>query len=483
VLLDDSHNAELIRHVHPPDWVNPTPPGRYNLVVIGGGTAGLISALGAAGLGARVALVERYLLGGDCLNFGCVPSKALLAAAHRAHMSGRKGPEAFTQALDEVRRLRAAIGAHDSARRMADAGIDVYFGDPCFVDKNVIVVEGTPLTFRRAVIATGARAMVPPIPGLEGSGYLTNESVFEMTELPRRLLILGAGAIGCELAQAFARLGSIVTLFDMAPRVLPHERPEASKIVADRLRAEGVTLELSASVVRVEGSTFVLGDGREPSGDAVIVATGRTPNTDGLGLEAGGISFDGRTGLVVDDRLRTTNRRVYAAGDVATHLKFTHSADAMARIVLRNALFGGRAKMSDLVMPWCTYTSPEVAHVGMTPAQAKAAGDRVLTLHHDLDQVDRAIVDGTTEGFASAYVEARSGRVLGASMVAPHAGEAISEMTLAITNKLPISAIGVTIHPYPTVAESWKRLADQFQKTRFKPWIARLFARIFRWLR
>lgn len=480
MLHDDRHNAALVHHVHPPDWNNPTPSGRYNLVVVGGGTAGLICAFGAAGLGAKVALIERAYLGGDCLNFGCVPSKALLAAAGRARAANRSGPEAFTEAMEEVRRLRAEIGAHDSAKRLTDAGIDVFFGDACFVDKQTIVVEGTPLRFRRAVVATGARAAVPPIRGLAESKFLTNETVFELTELPRRLLILGAGAIGCELAQAFARLGSIVTVFDTAPRPLPRESPEASRILSERLKADGVTLEMSASVVRVEGTTFVLGDGREPAGDAVLVATGRTPNIDGLGLAAAGVSFDGRTGLVVDDRLRSTNRRIYAAGDVASHHKFTHAADAMARIVLRNALFGGRARVSRLTMSWCTYTSPEIAHVGMTAVEAEAAGDRVITLTHGLDHTDRAVVDGTPVGFASAFVDRKSGRVLGATMVAPHAGESIGEMALVVTNKLSISAVGATIHPYPTVAEAWKRLADQFARTKFKPWIARLLARVFR---
>ncbi len=483
MLHDDRHNAALIAYVHPPDWANPTPEGRYNLVVIGGGTAGLICALGAAGLGAKVALVERQYLGGDCLNFGCVPSKALLAAAKRAKASGKAGPEAFTAAMDEVRRLRAEIGAHDSAKRLTEAGIDVFFGDACFVDSKTLIVEGTPLRFRRAVVATGARAAVPPIPGLAESTFLTNESIFELTELPTRLSILGAGAIGCELAQAFTRLGSIVTLFDMDPRPLPHEPPEVSRIIAEQLKSEGVTMEMSASVVRVEGTTLVLGDGREPGADAVLVATGRTPNIDGLGLTAAGVSFDGRTGLVVDDRLRTTNRRIYAAGDVASHHKFTHAADAMARIVLRNALFGGRSKVSALAMSWCTYTSPEVAHVGLTAAEAAERGDRVLLLRQDLSSVDRAIVDGTPEGFAWACVDAKSGRVLGATMVAPHAGEAISEMAVVVTNKLSISAVSNTIHPYPTVASVWKGLGDQFQKTKFKPWIARLFERIFRFAR
>ncbi len=480
-LHDDRHNTALLRHVRPPEWTNPEPVGRYNLVVLGGGTAGLVSAIGAAMLGARVALVERQLLGGDCLNWGCVPSKALLAAARRAKAAGRSGPEAFTEAMDEVRRLRSVVGEHDSAKRLADAGVDVFFGDACFVDKDVVIVDGTPLKFRKAVIATGTRPEIPKIQGLAQAPYLTNETVFELTELPRRLLVLGGGPIGCELAQAFARLGSIVTVFEQAARVLPGEDADASRAVAEALKSDGVTLELSASVVRVEGTSFVLGDGREPAGDAVLVATGRTPNIDALGLTSAGVSFDGRTGLVVDDRFRTTNRRIVAAGDVAsTAHRFSHSAYAMARGALINALLFGRQRASRLVHPRCTYTSPEVAHVGMSAAEAEAAGDKVVTLTEALEHVDRAIVEGTTDGFARVHVDRRTGRVLGATMVAPHAGEAIGEMSVAVTNRLTLEAIGRSIHPYPTVAEAWKKLADQHEQRRLKPKLVALLARWFR---
>lgn len=482
-LHDDVHNRALVARVHPPDWVNPEPAKRYNLVVVGGGSAGLISALGAAGLGARVALVEKHLLGGDCLNFGCVPSKALLSSAARAQAGGWAGPEAFGPTMERLRRLRAQIGEHDSAERMRDAGIDVFLGAGRFTGKDTLLVGEQTLRFKKAVIATGARAAVPPIPGLADTDYLTNERLFELTELPRRLHIIGAGAIGCEMAQAFARLGSKVSLIEMADRVLPIEDPEASAIVGQRLADEGVELLHGAQVVRVEPGRLVLGDGREPEWDALLVATGRAPNVEGLGLKEAGVAYDGRGGVVVDDHLRTTNRRIFAAGDVASRYKFTHAADAMARIVIRNALFGGRAKVSDLVMPWCTFTTPEVAHVGMTSSEAEAAGASVLTYTATLDHVDRAIVDDGTAGYARVHVEARSGRLLGASLVAAHAGEAIGEMSLAITSKLSIDAVGNAIHPYPTVAEVWRRLAGEHMRTKLKPWVARLFAAFFRWSR
>jgi len=482
-LHDDAHNRALVARVHPPDWVNPEPAKRYNLVVIGGGSAGLISALGAAGLGARVALVEKRLLGGDCLNFGCVPSKALLASAARAQAGGWGGPEAFAPAMDRLRRLRSEIAKHDSAERLRNAGIDVFLGAGKFVGKSTLQVGDRLLRFRKAVIATGARASIPPIPGLSECGYLTNERLFELTELPRQLHIIGAGAIGCEMAQAFVRLGAQVSLIEMEDRVLPIEDPEASAIVGKQLEAEGVELLHSTSVVRVEPGRLILGDGREPHWDALLVATGRSPNVEGLGLQEAGVAYDGRGGVVVDDHLRTTNRRIFAAGDVASRHKFTHAADAMARIVIRNALFGGRAKVSDLVMPWSTFTSPEVAHVGMTSAEAEAMGDKVATYTASLDHVDRAILEDGVAGYARVHVEARSGRVLGATLVSAHAGESIGEMALAITSKLPLSAVGNTIHPYPTVAEVWRRLAGEHMKTKLKPWIARLFATIFRWAR
>jgi len=499
VLPDDAHNRELIANVHPQGWENPKPNGRYNLVVIGGGTAGLVSAMGAAGLGARVALIERHLLGGDCLNYGCVPSKALIRAARAVFDArevssfGGKTPEPisvdFAGAMARMRRLRADIAHHDSAKRFTDSGIDVFLGDAKFVSREEVEVAGARLRFARAVIATGARAATLPLPGLAEAGFLTNETVFSLTVLPKRLAVIGAGPIGCELAQAFRRFGSQVTILSVDARVLPREDPDAANVLQAQLALEGIELVLGAKLTRVAGDleskkiSFDRGRGPEElTTDAILVGVGRAPNVEGLGLEAAGVSFD-RAGVKVDDRLRTANPRIYAAGDICSPYKFTHAADAMARVVLQNALFMGRKKASSLIIPWSTYCDPEIAHVGLYEQEAKERGLSVKTFTVQLEDVDRAVLDGETKGFARLHVDERNGRILGATVVARHAGEMIGEVCLAMTEGLSAGSLSKTIHPYPTQAEVWKRLGDGYARTRLKPWIKRLFERYFGWRR
>lgn len=493
VLEDDPDDRALVSHVHPPGWTNPTPSGRYNLVVIGGGTAGLVCAVGAAGLGARVALIERQLLGGDCLNVGCVPSKAVLRAARSVHdvrSAGAFGVRArdvevdFAMAMARMRKLRASIAPHDGAARLAKAGVDVYLGEGRFVARDAVEVAGRHLAFARAVIATGARATVPEIPGLAEAGFLTNETVFTLVERPRRLVVIGAGPIGCELAQAFRRLGSEVVLVERGPRILPGDDADAAEVVRTQLVAEGIELVLGVKIVRVEpGPVVVVDRGRGDerlTGDRILVATGRSPNVSSLGLDAAGVEATPR-GIVVDDRLRTTNRRVLAAGDVASRFQFTHAADAMARIAIQNALFFGRKRASALTIPWTTYTDPEVAHVGLTADQAAARSD-VLTLTVQMREVDRAILDGETDGFARVHAD-RKGRILGATLVARHAGESIGELALAMTAGIRLSTIAGTVHPYPTQADAIRKLGDAYQRTRLTPRLRRLFEILLRWRR
>ncbi len=480
---EDAANRQLLERVRPPDWVNPTPAGRYHLVVIGAGTAGLVTAAGAAGLGAKVALVERALLGGDCLNYGCVPSKALLAAARaaaavrEAAQFGVRVPPGvavdFAAVMERLRRLRADLSVNDSAQRFRGLGVDVFLGAARFAGADTVEVGGQALRYRKAVIATGARAAVPDIPGMAECGYLTNETVFGLTQLPPRLAVVGAGPVGCELAQAFARLGSRVTLIGSSAQLLPREDRDAAALVEQAFRRDGIELRLGTKVVRAERQGSEKGlhvePGAEVRAEEILVGVGRAPNVAGLNLEAVGVVYDAQHGVHVNDRLRTTNRHIYAAGDICSRYQFTHTADAMARIVIRNALFLGRARVSRLVIPWCTYTDPEVAHVGLSERTAQERGIAVQTFTQPLSHVDRAVLDGDTDGFVKVHVQPGTDKILGATVVAKHAGELIAELTLAMTARLGLGKLGQTIHPYPTQAEALRKTGDAFYRTKLTP--------------
>ena len=500
ILPQDEYNRTLLNNVHPSGWKNPEPVGCYNLVVIGAGTAGLVTAAGAAGLGAKVALIERHLMGGDCLNVGCVPSKGLIRAGRAAHdvtaaaaFGIHAGPVSidFGAAMERMRSVRAGISSHDSFERFSNVlGIDVFLGSGKFVGRDRIEVDGKVLAFKKAAICTGARAAAPAIPGIEEAGYLTNENVFWLTEAPARLLVLGGGPLGCELSQAFARMGSGVTLVEKAGRLLPREDRDAAEIVQQSMLRDNVTLVLNAKVLKAEkrGADRIIfvehqGSIRELVGDEILVGMGRAPNVDGLDLEAAGIAYDPRSGVSVNDMLQTSNPRVYAAGDVSSPYKFTHTADAQARIVIANALFKGRQKASSLVVPWCTYTDPEVAYVGMYEKDAVDRGIPVLTLTVPFADLDRALLDNEPEGFARVHLKQGTDTILGATIVARHAGEMINELSLAITAGLGLSAIGRTIHPYPTQAEAIKKLADQYNRTRLTPFVKKLFTAWLKWQR
>lgn len=495
----DEHNQRLESNVHPPNWSNPEPAGRYNLVVIGGGTAGLVTASGAAGLGARVALIERDLLGGDCLNVGCVPSKAIIssariaAAVRHASQFGVCVPEKaevdFGKVMERMRRLRADISPHDSAARFRDLGIDVFLGEGRFKDRQTVEVDGVELSFKKAVLATGARASAPPIPGLDQVEYLTNESVFSLTRLPRRFAVIGAGPIGCELAQSFARFGSQVFLIEAMHGILPKEDEEAAAIVRDSMLRDGVQLLCCGKKTEVRKT----GDGigislnsherqYDITVDELLIAVGRAPNLEGLNLEAAGVEYD-RQGVKVDDRLRTSNRRIYAAGDICTPYKFTHAADFMARIVIQNALFLGRSRMSRLRIPWSTYTSPEIAHIGLYEREAEEQGIEIDTYVQKLDGVDRAVLEEETEGFVKVHTRKGSDEILGATVVATNAGDLISELTLAINNRLGLSKVGSSIHPYPTQAEAIRKLGDAYSRTRLTPFVKTIFSKWLSWTR
>lgn len=499
ILPNDVYNQKLLANVHPPDWVNPTPAARYNLVVVGGGTAGLVTAAGAAGLGAKVALVERELMGGDCLNVGCVPSKALLRAARAAAAvrdAGRFGVRVpagvtvdFPAVMERLRQLRADISPHDSGARFRSLGIDVFLGQGHFAGPDTVTVAGQTLKFKKAVIAAGARASPPPISGLKEAGFLTNESVFSLTELPRRLAVIGAGPIGAELAQAFARFGSQVHLIEAMHGVLPREDPAAGEIVKRSLLRDGIQVLCcgkNLAITQAADGKRLTVDSHEAhydlTVDEILVGTGRAPNVEGLGLEAAGVAHD-KTGVKVDDRLRTTNRSIFAAGDICSRYQFTHAADAMARIVIQNALFFGRAKASALTMPWCTYTDPEVAHVGLYEHEAKEKGIPVQVFTQELNRVDRAILDGEDEGFVKVLVRDGTDQIVGATIVAAHAGDLISEVTLAMVGKIGLKTLAATIHPYPTQAEAIKKVGDAYNRTRLTPFVKGLFDKWLAWSR
>lgn len=455
----------------------------YDLIAVGGGTAGLVTAAGGAGLGARVALVERDRLGGECLWTGCVPSKALLACAkaaaqvRRAERFGVRARDVevdFMAALRWVKEAQRRIEPHDSPDRFRGLGVDVVAGEARFVDARTIAVDGRQLRAKQIVIATGTRAAVPPIPGLESVPFLTNETVFDLDRQPRTLLVLGAGPIGLEMAQAFTRLGTPATVIEATPTLLPREDEELAAALGAALRADGVDIRLGlkATGVRREGGEVVLacegpdGTRTELRADALLVATGRRSNVEALELERAGVATD-RGDVRVDERLRTTADGIWAAGDVTGGLRFTHVADYEARLVLRNALFPLSSKRDYSAVPWVTFTDPELAHVGLTEREARERhGDGIGVWRRPFDDVDRAIADDETAGMVKLITDAK-GRIVGGHVLGHAAGSMIAEVTLAMRHGLTAGQLAAAIHAYPTYPEALKQAAEQRLKARF----------------
>ena len=475
--------------------------GIYNVVVIGGGTAGLVTAAGTAGLGGRVALVERARMGGDCLNTGCVPSKALLSAARLAeHLrrAGEWGLESqatrldFSRVVSRMRERRARLAPHDSAERMEGLGVDVFSGSARFVSPREVEVDGLRLRAKNFVIATGSRPAVPSIDGLAKAHFFTNETIFdELDQKPPRMIVLGGGPVGCELAQAFARLSVAVTLVQHGPRLLPREDADASDLVRQSLEADGVRVVTGADARLVVQNGPVLriwieaeGRDREPIDcEAILVAVGRVANTDGLGLEKAGVAFT-PAGITVNARLQTSQRHIWAAGDVTGPPQFTHVADLHARTIVRNILLPWwPARLAPKALPWCTYTSPEVAHVGCNEQDAVRRGLAYDVFKQPMDRVDRAVVEREETGFAKVLTARGTEKILGATIVSEHAGDLIHEIALAMTGGLGLSAIGATVHAYPTFSEIWRQLADARQRSRLTPRASKLAAGLYRWAR
>ncbi|MCH2201596.1 MAG: mercuric reductase [Fuerstiella sp.] len=495
----DEFNQQLEASVHPTDWQNPTPSGRYHLVVIGAGTAGLVTAAGAAKLGAKVALIERDLMGGDCLNTGCVPSKGIISAARAAAFVrnatefGIHVPDGvnldFAKVMRRMRKLRSRIALNDSASRFRDLGVDVFLGPGKFTASDTVQAGDTTLKFRKAVVCTGTRASVPPVPGIADVPYLTNQTVFSLTELPRRFGIIGAGPVGCELAQSFAGFGSEVFLVETTHGILPREDRDAAAIVKKSILNDGVNLlccsrktQLHQDGNRIRLAVQSHDTAYNESVDALLVAAGRTPNTDGLGLETVGVNF-GRNGVQVNDQLQTTNPAIYAAGDICSKHKFTHSAEFLARTVIGNTLFLGRGRATSLLIPWTTYTTPEIAHVGLSPGEAAEQNIPIDTYTLEFSDVDRAILDSEEDGFVRVHTARGKDKILGATIVAGNAGNMISEITLAMNNRIGLGKIANSIHPYPTQAEAIRRVGDMYNRTRLTPFVKSLIEKWLSWTR
>lgn len=463
---------------------------RYDLVVLGGGTGGLVSALIAAGTGARVALIEREHTGGDCLWTGCVPSKSLIAAAslaHRMRHATAVGLTAFEPEIDfaavmeHVHDAIRTIEPQDSPERLRAEGVEVIHASGRFMGPGSIDADGRELRWRSAIIATGSNPAIPPILGLDDAGPLTTDTLWELRQLPQRLALLGGGPVGCELAQAFARLGSQVTVIEMADRLLLKEEPRASELIAARLRGEGVEIRLGepAAEVRRAGSGHELaveGSGEGVAFDRIVVATGRAPRTHDLGLETVGVSVDPGGAVAVDRRLQTSARGIFAVGDVTGLLPFTHVAAHHARVATPNALFKARAKVSE-TLPWATFTDPEVGRVGLTEAQARERwGERARVVRYDYGRLDRAITSGEAYGFTKLIGDSR-GRLVGATVAAPGGGEAIAELTAWISRGEKIDAVSRTVHAYPTLGEGPARAADDYLVARYSRPRVRAIAR------
>ncbi len=466
-----------------------------DLCIIGGGSAGLSVAAGAAQLGAKVVLFERRKMGGECLNYGCVPSKALIASARAAEavrIAGRFGINAriddidFNKVVTRVEEVIAGIAPHDSEERFEKLGVTVLRSNARFVGPSEIEGEGVRVRARRFVVATGSSPAAPPIEGLGSVPFLTNETVFANRVLPRHLLVVGGGPIGVEMAQAHRRLGARVTVAE-ADRIMAKEDPELTRVVKDQLLAEGIDILEGAKVKRVEAAGDAIDVVIDHSGEVrlgvshLLVAAGRRPQIEGLDLDAAGVAHT-RTGITVDARLRTSNRRIFAMGDVIGGPQFTHVASYHAGIIIRNALFRLPATVDYGALPWVTFTDPELARVGLIESEARAKfGDAVEVLSAPFAGVDRARAESRTEGMIK-LVLGRGGRILGASIVGDHAGELIHLWALAMSQKLSAKAIASMIAPYPTLGEISKRVAgDYYARKLFSPWprrIVRLLGRL-----
>ena len=477
--------------------------GVYNVVVIGAGTAGLVTAAGTAGLGGRVALIERNLMGGDCLNFGCVPSKALISSARLIQqirdaekwgLDQQQPQFAFEKIFDRMRARRAKIAPNDSQERFESLGVDVFRGEARFVSPHEIEVNDQALRARNFVIATGSRAAIPKIEGIDTVPYFTNETIFdELKGKPESMIVLGGGPIGCELAQTFRRFGVEVTILQRGDQLLPREDRDVAEFFERRLINEGVRI-----IKNVRGRSVAISDAgkvtlefldrqsgrlaeRTLFADALLIAIGRTPNFRRLDLKSAGVDVN-ESGVRVNDYLQTSQRHIYAAGDVIGPFLFTHMADSQARVIVRNILVPFqflRQKMDYSVVPWCTYTDPEVAHVGLGEKEAKQKNVDYDLFVVPLEDLDRAVVESEDAGFVKVLTARGSDKILGATMVGPHAGDLLHEFVLAMKAGIGLGTVASIIHAYPTFAELARKAGDKYNKTRLTPRAKKVFSWLY----